>query len=317
MSSALPARPNDDLPLPRKFVRRTMKTTFWKTFTALALVLALFPFVSALGEARYPAQNDALTDDANALGQTMTGDIAAYAEKVEGATGVKLHVALVLFMDGEPAQAYADTLFTRWNLGGDDLLILGAAAEDAFALSAGADVTAKLSEANLKNLLYASGYSNAFKNQRYDDAFGAFFTAFNDLLAKQYDQKISLGSLFSAYQTGAAATAAPTATPYAAEYASSLWSSVMDSVSSNVQDYQNYNDSRRDDAGGLTPRGWIVLVIIALIIFGQGGARRAHRNGGCGCSPIGWILGGLGLGALFDRGREGEPCRGRGRRPRW
>ncbi len=291
-----------------------MKTTFWKTFAALALTLALLlsVSVSALGEARYPVQSGVLADDANALSQTMTADIAAYAEKVESETDVKIHVALVLFLDGESAQTYADTLFTRWNLGGGDLLLLGAAAEDSFALTAGADVETRLSNASLKNLLYASDFSEAFKSQRYDDAFGAFFVSFNDLLAKQYDRKIPLGKLFAGYRTGAAATAAPTVTPSGADAASSLWASVMDSVASNVQDYRDYSAQRNDDGGGLTPRGWIVLVIIVLIIFGQGGARRAHRNGGCGCSPVGWILGGLGLGALFDRGCCGRPPRGPG-----
>ena len=307
-----------------------MKTTFFKSLVALALALALLACAPALAEARYPALNGTLTDDANALGQTMAKDIAAYAEKVESVTGVKLHVALVLFLDGEPAQTYADTLFTRWELGGDDLLMLGAAAEDTFALSAGENVESSLSEASLKGLLYSSGFADAFKSQRYDDAFGAFFVAFNDLLAKQYDREIDLDSLFAAYQTGTQASAdaqASADTQTTADVqtsvqdsvqsvidsSSALWTSTMDSITSSVQDYRDYHDQREEDTGGLTPMGWIVLVVIALIIFGQSEtARRARRNGsGCGCSPIGWIVGGLGLGALFGR-RDRDWHRGPG-----
>jgi len=300
-----------------------MKTTFLKILFTLALVLALLTSASALGEARYPAQGGTLTDDANALGKTMARDIAAYAEKAESETGVKLRVALVLFLDGETAQTYADALFARWNLGGNDLLILGAAAEDSFALSAGADVEAKLSQTSLKNLLYASGFADAFKRQRYDDAFGAFFPAFNDLLAKQYDAKIVLGELFSAYQTdGGAVTAVETAAPEtgasAAGSGSTLWAAVMDSVEGGVQDYQEYRDQRKEDGSGMSPTGWIVLAVIALILLGQGSAaRRARRGGGCGCSPLGWIAGALGLGALFGCGRGERPPRGFHRPPRW
>lgn len=292
-----------------------MKNTILKTLIALMLAAVLLTG-AAQGEARYPAQNGALTDDANALGQTMAKDIAAYAEKVESETNARLHVALVLFLDGEPAQTYADGLFIRWQLGENDLLLLGAAAEDSFAVTAGDKVP--LSGASLKNLLYSSGFSTAFENQRYDEAFGKFFIAFNAQLAKQEDTQIKLGSLFEDYQAGAttqtvaeaAQTTVETTTQAAIDSASAIWTSTINSVADSVQNYRDYHSSRSDENGGLSTGGWIVLVIIALLIFGQRrGAKRGR--GGCGCSPIGWIIGGLGLGALFDRHRDSESYRNR------
>ena len=310
-----------------------MKTSIWKALAAwtLALLLALSAGAAALGEARYPTLGGTLTDDANALSQSMARDITAYAAQVESDTGLKLHVALVLFLDGESVQTYADTLFTRWELSTEDVLLLGAAGEDTFALSAGTEARAHLSDTSLKGLLYASGFADAFRGQRYDAAMGSFFVALNDLLNKQYDADMKLGSLFAAYQP-AAQTDAATATAGASvgdvvqsvvDTTSSLWNSTMNAITGNVQDYQTYQDSN-DDTHGLTPMGWIVLAVIVLIIVGQSEPmRRARRRGGCGCSPIGWILGGLGFGALWSRwrddGRDRWSCgRGRhGRPPRY
>lgn len=291
-----------------------MKTSIWKALTAwmLALLLALSAGAVALGETRYPTLGGVLTDDANALSQSMARDIAAYATQVESKTGLKLHVALVLFLDGEPVQTYADTLFTRWELGTEEVLLLGAAGEDTFALSAGAEARAHLSDTSLKSLLYASGFADAFRGQRYDAALGAFFVGFNDLLNKQYDADLKLDSLFAAYQPTAQASASTATTGTSVgdvvqsvvDTTSSIWNSTMNAITGNVQDYQTYQDSN-DDTHGLTPLGWIVLAVIVLIIVGQSEPlRRARRRGGCGCSPIGWILGGLGLGALFGRWRD-------------
>ena len=286
-----------------------MKTTIWKTLALCTLALMLLVSASALGEARYPTLNGTVTDDANALSQTMTNDVAAYAAKLENDAGVKLHVAMVQFLDGEAVQTYANTLFTRWELGDADVLILGAAAEDSFAIVTGADVKAKLSDSNVKNLLYTSGFSDAFKSQHYDAALGSLLVSFNDLIAKQYGDQIALGELFKAYQPSAQGngTATQNANPLqdtlnaVVDTSSQLWTSTMNSISNSVENYQNYHQQRDESGSGLTPGGWIVLIVIVLIVLGQSGPMRRVRHGGCGCSPIGWIVGGLGLGALFNR----------------
>ena len=298
-----------------------------KKIALILMAIALLAPAAAPAEARYPAQGSVITDDANVLSQSMAGDIAAYAETLKDHTDVNLHVALVQFLDGEPVQTYTDRLFTRWELGENDLLVLGTAAEDSFATASGAAVKAKLSDASLKSLLYASGFSDAFQSQRYDEAFGALFVAFNDLAEKQYDEKIALNKLFAAYQPSQTAqadsgTAQPdvqaavqNAASAVVDTTSQLWTSAVNAITHNVENYQNYHEQRNDSTGGLTPAGWIVLAVIALIIFGQSNrARRARRAGGCGCSPIGWIIGGLGLGALFGHRGDGNGdgcCSGR------
>ena len=121
-----------------------MKSKFFRSLLALTVALCLLAALPSLAEARYPAQGETVTDDANVLSQTMARDIASYAEEVESETNVKIHIALVSFLDGETPQKYADALFTRWELGENDLLLMGAAAEDTFAFSAGTKVIIRL-----------------------------------------------------------------------------------------------------------------------------------------------------------------------------
>ena len=305
-----------------------MKTTIWRTLTALVMAAALLCAVPALGEARFPAVGGVVTDDANVISPAMAKDLAAYAEKLESGADVKLRVAVVQFLDGETAQTYADALFTRWKLDGRSLLIVGAAAEDSFAVASGATVREKLSDASLKSLLYSSGFADAFQTQRYDDAFGSLMVGFNSLAGKQLGWSMDLGSLFAAYQpkaaqadtdtvgdavTSAIQSAADAASAAASSASSAiagavntvvnttsqLWSSTVSSIDSSAQQYK---DSSRDENGhGLTPGGWIVLAILVLIVVGQTGPARRARRFGCGCSPLGWIFGTLGLGALFGR----------------
>jgi uncharacterized membrane protein YgcG len=294
-----------------------MRTSIVKMLLALALVLSLLAPAAALGDARFPADAGVLTDDANVIGQTMAGDIAAYAQQVEDETGVRLHVALVLFWDGETAQDYADTLFTRWEFGADDLLLAGAVAEDTFAVASGENVKAKLSDSSLNSLLYSSGFADRFRQQQYDAAFGTFFVAFHSLLGRQYGLSSSLDSLFAAYQPAATATEAPQSdassnsdnSDYSnwgtyANFPNELWNETMATIGDSIQRFQSHSQS---ETSGLTPGAWVVLVVILVILVGQ---RRRTRRGGCGCSPVGWVLGGLGLGALLNR--DDDPSCGRG-----
>ncbi len=281
-----------------------MNNKFVRAVVALALSLLLA--VPSLAEARYPAQGAALTDDANALSQTVAEDVAAYAQKAEDTADLKIRVALVYFLDGETPQAYADKLFTRWALDENSLLILGAAAEDTFAFSSGESVRAKLSNRALSGLAYTSGFADAFTAQRYDEAFGKFFIALNSQINKQYGTQIKLGGLFEAEQSGESQTAKTTAQTVV-DSAYSLWTSTLNAVTGKAHDYEGTHRDSGNASGRFSGGGWIVLAVIALLLLGQ--RRSARRGRRCGCSPLGWVIGGLGLGALYRRGNCGETCR--------
>lgn len=283
-----------------------------KLFCAVAAVVLLCAAaLPAMAAARMPECRGALTDDADVLSAQTAKDIAAYAEMAQDEADAHIYVAVVHFLDGLDAKTYAAELFQKWNLGDDDWLILGAAGEDSFAAAMGEDVQKKLGVSNAENLLYtSSAFGDQFKRQQYDAAFGSLFVALNTLLNKQYGTDMELGGLFKSAQAPSA-TAQP-ASQSAGDYSSRLWEQVLGSIDEHTADYQQYQTQRQDSDNGIGVGGWIILIILVMIIFGQSDPVRKARNAsrphyrdyGCGCSPLGWILSMIGAGAIIDRLRR-------------
>ncbi len=283
-----------------------MKTKLFVFALLVVLLCGLMLPGLALSGARYPTLAGAVTDDANALSQTLVSDMAKFQSLAQADTGVVPYVVIVHFLDGLDAQTYANELFARWKLGDNDFLLLGAVGEDTYACAMGKGV--KFSELNAKNLLASSGFSQLFKSQHYDEAFGKYFVAFSDMLGKQYSVNLRLGQLFSAYQTGTQATApAATSKPNWTAFVSDMYGEFLDRFDTNAKDYEDYHQQRKEEGNGLSAGEWIILVIIIMIIVSQTDpVRKARKKGrsGCGCSPFGWIFGLLGLNALFGRKRR-------------
>lgn len=283
-----------------------MKRKFFVVMITVVLITAMFMPASSLGEARYPALRGAVTDDANVLAQSVSSDIAAFQALAFARTGVTVHVAIVHFLDGVDAQTYANTLFARWGLGEKDFLLVGAVGEDGFASASGKELKQKLNDSNAQGLLFTSGFSELFKAQQYDAAFSKYFVAFSDMLGKQFDEDIRLGKLFSDYQAEAQETPKPTENANKwTSFVSEMWGGFNESIGKNVRDYDAYNEQRERESNGLSPSGWVVLALLAILIFGHSDpVRKARGRGGCmgcGCSPLGWIFGAFGLGALFGK----------------
>ena len=234
------------------------------------------------------------------LGTLTARDVMAYASRAEEKTGVKLHVALVNFLDGMEVKTYVRQLFQRWELGGDDLLLLGAAGEDSFAAVMGGNVEKKLGASNAENLLYtSSSFASLFQSQQYDAAFTSFFKALNDLLERQYNADISLNGLFQTEET---------VTAKKSSAGSELWEQVIGSITENTADYQQYHETHEQDEGGLSARGWLVLAILVMIVFSQSDparkARRNRRGNGKRMGLIGWILTLIGAGTVVNKLRR-------------
>lgn len=275
----------------------------WFRFLCLFMVL-LVPAV-AVAAARMPAMRGVVTDDADVLGAQTAADIAAYAEMVEDETDIRLHVALVHFLDGLDVQTYADQLFAKWELGEDDMLLVGAAGEDSFATAMGKDVQQTLGKSNAENLMYtSSAFSGLFRSQQYDAAFCAYFQAMNTLISKQMGQTIRLGKLFGTVETAEESIGQ--------SFGSQLWAEVMESIYDTSESHQEYQEVHRQQESGMTAGEWLVLLVLIGIVFSQSGParkgrrKREYRRYGCGCSPLGWIFSLFGINVLIDtlRGRR-------------
>ena len=127
-----------------------------RRFCLILCLLAALAVLPASALPRLPAHAGAVTDAADVLSAQTAADFSAYASEVEAETGLRLQVALVHFLDGLDARAYAEALFSAWGLGDDDILLCGAAGEDAFAAVMGDGAAAVLGFKSADNLLYTS-----------------------------------------------------------------------------------------------------------------------------------------------------------------
>lgn len=263
----------------------------------ISLALLLVP-LGALGALRMPEHRGTVTDDANVLAAQTVSDLNSYARKLAEKADINLHVVLVHFLDGAEVQSYANTLFDLWELGGEDLLLLGAAGEDSFAAVMGNDLQKALGKTNAENLLFTSSeFGSLFRTQQYDAAVAAYCTALNELVRKQTGESIRMDGLFG--QT------APDPIQQVQQYGSAIWNDVMQSISESSESYLEHHQREEREENGLTAGGWIVLIVLIVIMTRQSKAQREYgrrRRNGC----LGWIFGLFGLNILIDflRGRR-------------
>lgn len=268
-----------------------------KMLCALLCFMLLALPLGALGAARMPELRSSINDSADVLSAQTTEDLTEFCKLVAQKTELNLYVATVHFLDGLDAQTYAAQLFDRWNLGQKDLLLVCAAGEDSFATAMGAEAGQLLGKANADNLLYTSSEFGAlFRTQQYDAALAAYCKGLNALLKKQTGTEVRMDGLF-----GQKAQAAPQQRD---SLGGELWREVMEAITETSEDYQTHHSEIKREEEGLTAGGWIVLMILISIVLRQNRRDRRirrERRSGCGCSPIGWILGLLGLHWMFDK----------------
>lgn len=257
----------------------------------LALVFSVLP-AYAFGAARMPEYRGSVNDAADVLSAQTAEDLGRFSKLVTQETDLDLHVATVHFLDGLEPQTYAEQLFAKWQLTQEDVLLLGAAGEDSFAVAMGAEAERVLGRSNADNLLYLSSeFGELFRTQQYDAAVAAWCTGLNNLLLKQTGDSVRMDGLFGK----ASAPAAPKEA-----FDSSMWRDVMDAIHETTVDYHTHSVREEREENGLTAGGWIVLIILIMIVLRQNKHDRARRQRS-GCSPLGWILRLFGLSFLFRR----------------
>lgn len=242
----------------------------------MALLLALLALtlpLSAMAVNRYPALDGTVTDAAGALDSATLEDILQYQALLDDeGVDIELRVVLVHFLDGESAQSYAQAVFDREQLGKKTLLLLGAVGEDSFACVLGSKVEKKLSDSGMKAMLYSSGFAERFQAQEYAAAFAKFFTALTEQVDKQYGETLDIKGLFGS----AAAQTQAQVVQQTASYAQQLSDFLTDYVKDAKE--HNYIPQENKTSEGLTPAGWVVLVVLILLIFSQSDPARKARN---------------------------------------
>ena len=254
------------------------------------LLLCLMIPAAAFAAARMPEMRGSITDSADVLSAQTLADLSSFSKQVSQKADIDLHVAIVHFLDGMEPQAYAEQLFAKWDLGGNDVLLVAAAGEDTFASVMGVTAEAALDRANADNLLYTSSdFGTLFRSQQYDAAFASYCTAFNALLEKQTGSSVRMNGLF-----GQTEDRQP-----AAQITSELWNEVMEAITDSSERYQVRHEELDREENGITAGGWMVLIILFVILFRQNKRNRfSRRRERKGC--LGWLFSLLGINLIFN-----------------
>lgn len=288
----------------------TQRFNRWLTLVVLLILAVCAAMPSAQAQPQYPENMGVVCDVADVFSSETVEDIKAFHATLLDKTGVGFYVVTVHFLDGQDIRTYAQTLFARWGLGENDLLLLMAVGEDTFYSVAGSSLVKVFAQDTQQHLL-SSYLEKNFMALKYNEAIASYIPALSSVLAKQYNKTITLPERMAASQPQAQATAAATATPW-----SESWESVLDtaldtaldsidrvfggSTSDNRQNQESVL-TREDKNSGISLGSTLVLAIVLWLIFGKKSRRRDGRRNGCGCSPLGWLFAAFGLQKFFKR----------------
>lgn len=245
---------------------------------------------TALAEPRYPEKLGEVTDAAAVLSQSTVKDLVKFAEEVDDETSIDFYVATVDFLDGESLEDYAAGLRDKWNLHGDDLLLLMAVGEDKFGTFGGEDFDRKVSS-QVQEKLLNTYFAAPFLQQNYNEAIAQYIPALTSEINKAYDENIKLSGLFGH-------TDIPTIN-WAEEW-SQRWADTNVKVSTDVKVKTGLERVTQEDKDTGFSLGKVILtVFLLMVIFGKKN-RRGRHGCGCGCAPFSSILAALGLWKLWD-----------------
>ena len=166
-----------------------------KRIFCLLTVLLLFCCCSAFAEPRYPAKGGVATDSAAVLSVKVLEDLRTLDKRLDKADAPRLCIVTVDFLDGADVQAYADVLFTRWELPDDTLLLLLCVGEDLYAVTSGKNVD-RLVSPQVQQLLLETCLHEPFIGQQYDAAIAAFVPAFAAEVSRACGTTIKTEDLF-------------------------------------------------------------------------------------------------------------------------
>ncbi len=276
---------------------------------AFIIVLLSGMLTGAPAEPRYPGKTDlTVSDNANIFSRKIVDDLTAFRKTLENATGVKLWVVTVNFLDGESVEGYGQQVFDRWQLNDNDLLLLMSSGDEQAVTVAGKSLKGYFSVDNQRNLLNAH-FLDSFQHEQYEEAFSRYIPELAAFLGKKFGVTVSTGALFGI------PAASPTPEPTVQPANDNGWMNYLPGGSDFLSGLLNgpyateHPASRRsqvEKASGFSFGSLIILLLLFSLIFGSRRRHMGDRAGcmGCGCGPLGWLAAGLGLGELFKNRRH-------------
>ena len=266
-----------------------------KCRNALAILLcAMLLIVPACGVASsvetavlYLSGN--VADDASVLSDQTVADIATLNER----SSVMFTVATRHFLGGQEVQSYCDNLFSAWNLGPYDMLLLLVVGEERYAVTLGSGVTEYYISTEQVNSLLSSKLRQPFLQERdYDGAVGSFLLSVASQAARASGETISTGGLFG---TESQANNHTEVAPYDdfADWGGNWWQGFFAGNSAeSIDQYSNY-DADYDESDYNSSPGFGRLIFLAVVLLIIVNNRR--KKGKSGLGLFGWIVASKGI----------------------
>lgn len=231
-----------------------------------ALIMGCF-LLPARAETGYPACQGVVSDWAGVIGGQTAQDLEALSDRLCDQIGGRLYIAARHFLGGADAKAYAAGVFSAWELGEEDGLLLLVIGEESYALHLGERARALL-PADGQLTLLAGQLRTPFLARDYDGALTAFAPAYATALAKAEGVSVSLSGLFGQAEQAVQSTASPVA--------DSLWQSMF---GQDISDGENWPQEQQEEEKRLNGRSLLIwaLVIYFLFFRKKGKAKKRMR----------------------------------------
>ncbi len=216
----------------------------------LCLLAVLLLTIPAAAEPRYPSKSGVATDAAAVFSISLLEDLRKLDKRLDKADAPQLYIATVDFLDGADVESYVNALFSRWNLEDDEMLLLIAVGEEAYAIASGKNVDRLVSQTTQTKLL-SGHFREPFMNQQYDAAVAAFVPALALEFSKACGKTIRTDDLFG-----------------------SSSSSLIVDWASNLSRYTTRDEeesiiSREEENTGFSLLKVAVIIVLLVLIFGS------------------------------------------------
>ncbi len=243
-----------------------------KIFALLLCFVLLLASVNHAFAVNYPDKGAYVQDQASVLSEQICKELDALNERTEKAFGGHLYVYVCHFLGGMSVKEYANGLFTHWQLGENDALLLMVIGEETYALSSGSNVQKALSGEN-GDVLLGTYFRMRYLARSYNEALNTLLPEMASRMAAQLSASLDTSGLFGTSVTEP--TKAPTA--------SFSWSDFVSSAFSDSADTDSKNDGidREEKSTGFSLKKALLVLIILYFLFGRKKKKRGGRHDFC------------------------------------
>ncbi len=233
-----------------------------KKICILIMVMVLFALnASALS---FPQKTGVVLDTAGVLSNATVQDVKTLNDNLFDACYSNIYVVTRHFLGGMDSAQYADALFSSWNLGENDALLLLVIGEENSALSLGTQAKNAL-PSEIRAMLMGTYFRKEYQNRQYDEAVGKLLPQIALEFAQHQGVYFSTKGLFG--------HTVENAVPQETKNSYSLFGDFITVNEDYDEEKHEQKQNPVEKKTGISFTKFILLVIILNFLFGKKRAR--------------------------------------------